>query len=324
VNQTKSIIKSIISFFKSPNNNTEVVSPKNFTESLFDVIRLIGIEVTISFILSIALTILLSLSKYDSSQHEITQFIKDNSWYSIIFFASIYAPITEEITFRLGLKYSPVRVGLSISFIIFFVLQVLDSYQVINLSNSLYSIKITNSFAQIVFMFSITILSGLLISLIFRVAKINEASKNTFKKIFPFLLFSSSIVFGIAHSTNYANLQSIWFLIPFLGIPQIVIGLFLGYIRTRYGFKWSVFTHSTHNTLAIVPTILLTFTSSNFQDAIYNTNKVSEQTLTSLLTTTDYLLILAVLLYFGLMLLAILVIWIQVLIELKKDKKWQD
>lgn len=84
--------------------------------------------------------------------------------------------------------------------------------------------------------------------------------KNTvglWKVIFPFILYLSSISFGLIHLANYENYHDIIWLAPLITFPQLFLGVVLGYTRIKYGFKWGFFLHMVHNALIIIPTVIL-------------------------------------------------------------------
>lgn len=70
---------------------------------------------------------------------------------------------------------------------------------------------------------------------------------------FTGIFYGSALVFGIVHLSNYLGLEGPWFLAPLLVVPQCVIGVFLGFIRLRYGFVWAIVSHSFHNLILTLP-----------------------------------------------------------------------
>lgn len=59
---------------------------------------------------------------------------------------------------------------------------------------------------------------------------------------FPMPIFwASALVFGMAHSFNFEAGAKPWLIL--LTLPQISAGIFLGYLRVRYGLRWSIAAH---------------------------------------------------------------------------------
>ncbi len=69
--------------------------------------------------------------------------------------------------------------------------------------------------------------------------------------------YVSALLFGAVHLSNFPNFSEIWYLAVFLISPQIVLGLFLGYIRVRFGLAWAMAFHSAYNGILAGPFLLL-------------------------------------------------------------------
>lgn len=73
---------------------------------------------------------------------------------------------------------------------------------------------------------------------------------------FRLVFFFSAIAFGYFHLPNYDLSISTILLSPFLVAPQIIAGLFLGYMRIRYNFMLAYFMHAIHNAFFISVSLL--------------------------------------------------------------------
>lgn len=65
---------------------------------------------------------------------------------------------------------------------------------------------------------------------------------------YRFIFYSTAILFGLLHIFNYSGITTsniVW--TPLLVIPQIIMGLLLGYLRVTYGFIYAVICHSLIN-----------------------------------------------------------------------------
>ncbi|MEO0337684.1 MAG: CPBP family glutamic-type intramembrane protease [Bacteroidota bacterium] len=80
-----------------------------------------------------------------------------------------------------------------------------------------------------------------------------QGIQNWWNRNYVYIFYAIAIAFGVVHATNFPEMNSwataIW--IPFLVLPQILIGLLLGFIRLRLGFWWAVLTHALHNFIFI-------------------------------------------------------------------------
>ena len=82
-----------------------------------------------------------------------------------------------------------------------------------------------------------------------------------FKKspYFKYAYYLSVFLFAIVHIFNFEGGQEIYYLAPLLIAPQLIAGFFLGYIRVKFGLKWSILLHASFNTILIGPMLLMKF-----------------------------------------------------------------
>ena len=76
-------------------------------------------------------------------------------------------------------------------------------------------------------------------------------------RYFPWIFYGLTLAFALVHLSNYPNLSEIWPLTLLLISPQLNIGVFLGFIRIRFGLLWAIFFHTAYNLLLLGPMILL-------------------------------------------------------------------
>ncbi|MDI9356645.1 MAG: CPBP family intramembrane metalloprotease [Chitinophagaceae bacterium] len=69
---------------------------------------------------------------------------------------------------------------------------------------------------------------------------------------YPIIFYLSTFVFAFVHVSNYELTDAILFLFPFIVLPQFIGGLFIGYIRVRYGLIMGFLLHSLNNTLFFI------------------------------------------------------------------------
>jgi len=80
--------------------------------------------------------------------------------------------------------------------------------------------------------------------LIFKVEKIHSYISKNIK----FFYYFSAISFGLMHLFNFSsNIYLILLFSVFLVGPQIVAGFILGFIRLKYGLKYSILFHMAVN-----------------------------------------------------------------------------
>ncbi len=76
-------------------------------------------------------------------------------------------------------------------------------------------------------------------------------------RYFALAFYGAALSFGFVHLSNFPNLSEIWFLAPNLISPQLVLGLFLGYIRVRFGLVWAMAFHGVYNGILAGPFLLM-------------------------------------------------------------------
>lgn len=81
--------------------------------------------------------------------------------------------------------------------------------------------------------------------------KAETALTSVWEKKYTYIFYFSAILFGIVHITNYKLSYTILLLSPILIAPQILVGLFIGFLRVRYGFVWGFLLHALHNAVFV-------------------------------------------------------------------------
>ena len=71
------------------------------------------------------------------------------------------------------------------------------------------------------------------------------------KPYFKFLFYISALLFGWVHIFNFEFTSSHFVFIPIITLPQIVLGLMLGYVRIIYGFWYGVLLHFLYNMIVV-------------------------------------------------------------------------
>ena len=76
-----------------------------------------------------------------------------------------------------------------------------------------------------------------------------RAPLTLFKKpvYFRISFYTFAVVFGFLHIINYEITLDIILFSPILIAPQLCIGLYLGFIRIRFGLLWSIALHAAYN-----------------------------------------------------------------------------
>jgi hypothetical protein len=70
--------------------------------------------------------------------------------------------------------------------------------------------------------------------------------QNFWRKHFTIIFHFIAILFGLTHLTNYENVTNYLFAIP-LVLSQLVSGYALGFVRLKFGLKYSILQHMAWN-----------------------------------------------------------------------------
>jgi membrane protease YdiL (CAAX protease family) len=80
--------------------------------------------------------------------------------------------------------------------------------------------------------------------------------ENKWANYYKVIFYLSALTFGLIHITNFEFSLKLLIFSPILTMPQILMGLLIGYMRMKFGFIWGLYLHSIHNLVLII--ILLT------------------------------------------------------------------
>ncbi len=73
---------------------------------------------------------------------------------------------------------------------------------------------------------------------------------------FRIVFYSLTFIFALMHLTNFRYSHSLLLFAPIVVLPQLIVGLFMGFLRVKHGFIWGFFLHALHNTIFMLPMLL--------------------------------------------------------------------
>ncbi|GER59123.1 CPBP family glutamic-type intramembrane protease [Patiriisocius marinus] len=149
---------------------------------------------------------------------------------------ALIAPILEELTFRLGLKFSKTNVLFFIAGITYIFLKI-----IIQLEWYICLIMV----AVITLLFSLVLKNKLL-------QKLKDFWKKNRLLLFYFLLFS----FTFLHITNFKLDNAILIYLPLLMLPHLLAGFVFSYARLKSGILLAICLHVLNNGLFALPLLL--------------------------------------------------------------------
>lgn len=297
----KSLLSLFFSYLKKPNYNIEQ-STKSIRGKVWDIICLWALISSAVVIFSLLTERLLLFFNFDYTDNAIFDIFEQTNIVSFALIAMIWAPISEEYVFRLALRYSPYRLGISLSFM-FWIFVDLFIYIFPKLERFLYTSlsKWQLILLWIVFIVSSSLLLGNFFSKKFKKEKVNA----WYKKQFPYIFYIVALLFAVFHIFNFNDLSKALYLLPLLIAPQFFAALMIGFVRMRYGFTWAIFSHFIYNSLLILPVIIFSYASpalTNFSDESITSvpSKLSNQDNLVVVLLATVLLILFLLIVFSL------------------------
>jgi hypothetical protein len=147
-----------------------------------------------------------------------------------LLYGILLAPIIEELLFRLLLVFN--KKNLVILIITTFALLV-------------YFIIGENILKTVLFL-----LLGVILMIVF---KYHDQCKVYFIRNFKLSFFLIAVIFAFLHFFNFLGVSPSNFLfLPLFIIPQVILGLILGYIRITYGLVYSIFFHVLVNSFVLI------------------------------------------------------------------------
>lgn len=84
------------------------------------------------------------------------------------------------------------------------------------------------------------------------IAKVEKYLSRLWAGKFALIFFSSALLFAYFHLSNYELTNTVLLLSPLLIAPQLITGLFLGYLRIKYNLMLGYFMHAIHNAFFIL------------------------------------------------------------------------
>ena len=217
------IYTDFIRFIKKP----ELSTPVSLKLRQIIVLFLKSIFLYFIFIL-ISVLFFVPLSLFDLIPELPKRQLSDSLWIIAV------APVIEEMVFRLPLKNFFTNIFISIA-ILFFV------FVKKNVGIPLAAI--------------IALLIILIPHIIKSKNKVEEKIKRFVSNYYTYFFYFITFLFGFLHLSNLTNLTASHYIVsPVIVLYQILLGLYLGYLRVRYktGIIYSILIHATFNSIPII------------------------------------------------------------------------
>ena len=233
---SKSLLGTYFQFLRSPSLTApSEVLPKSKARN--HILRLYSLHfLLLLIVLSVIFPVLKALGLENSS-------LMENEFENIpavflFLMVVVAAPLIEESIFRLPLRAFALNVLLSSSLVAILLASFLTSF-----------VEALSSWVPVLLL----MLIGLNLYLWLKRPRL-MVFRQFYDQHPRVIFYGLTLLFSALHITNYS--LKAWPLLPLLVLPQTIIGMLLGFVRLRYGFRWGIFTHGFHNGCLMSPFIL--------------------------------------------------------------------
>ena len=211
--------------------------PKIFLSVLF-------YEFTLSLSAGILISIFKSVNLIPTNSAQ--KFVNNSPIWIVFMIAVFFSPFVEELIFRLSLRLN-------------------EKYMHLNILILVGGLTFTIAHFFNVNFFKILIISlGMILFLFYLNNKglCNKFILGFWNRNFKYVFYFSVMSFGLLHINNYGKINnSLLLILPILILPQLITGLFCGYVRLKLGFSWGCLLHSVHNFILLIPSIMVALLS---------------------------------------------------------------
>jgi hypothetical protein len=160
--------------------------------------------------------------------------------------ALLSAPFFEELAYRWGLRFSPVRTAVSLGLIVFYWLPYGGTYS----TDSLLTVIREPGFYL---MLGMGLVVGGTAFALLQVDYFEHQVGQWWKRNFGVVFYVSALLFGLMHIFNVREITpTVVSLAFFITFQQILLGLFNGFVRMKYGFAQAVAQHALYNLVPVV------------------------------------------------------------------------
>lgn len=199
--------------------------------------------------------------------HAMSDMMDNMSLPFVFLMAVIVAPVLEELIFRFHLRYKPLMVLFILCSIVYMIyLMPGDISSDSKLTEGLLGLRNEHASSELINFFITSklvkvILTALVVFVLYLLVKRFRQSIDSFLDNFfgiPFYL--TVAIFAFVHIYNFELPSHMWFYGPLMVMPQVVIGLLLGYVRVRNGICHSILVHAMNNSIPMLIMVIAQYT----------------------------------------------------------------
>ncbi len=214
----------VLQFLKNP--RIDIRSEEAISQQLKEILLIFICTFTLVIVVVAPLMyVVLDLENIPNKLEEVSDMFTDLQFFLL---GVVAAPLGEELLFRFPLKY---RKG-----VLFILAAAVSAIVYLLASKFLLDQQAMVLGALMFFMYGLLIIT-------------NDFpwSEEKLRKVFPYVFYLTAALFGFAHVSNYSIDASMWYMTPLLVMPQLLLGLMLGFVRLRYGLWAAILMHAMNN-----------------------------------------------------------------------------
>ncbi|MEJ8801179.1 CPBP family intramembrane glutamic endopeptidase [Pontibacter sp. H249] len=225
LNQTAT---NVWSFIKHPADEPDTSISKS--GKLQVLLKVLLIDVLICTALAGLISLVEYLGLYSSESHAVSELMRNLPIWGILLVGVVVVPFFEELIFRFGLRF---RRGFIAAF--FAVLLLVAGVALFKFLPVWWAVGGT------------LVLALLMVLYLLKSNELGNYFEQSWARAYRIIFYAAAVIFGLIHLTNFEYSTAILLLAPILVAPQVVGGLFMGYMRVKYGFFWGYYLHAAHN-----------------------------------------------------------------------------
>ncbi|WP_224999794.1 type II CAAX prenyl endopeptidase Rce1 family protein [Cesiribacter sp. SM1] len=197
-------------------------------------LQLLMLSLLLSFGVLMLMGVLRDAGLVPELPHAMEDIMKQFPFLVVFLLAAVLMPALEELTFRLWLLYRPIYFHVSLWLIAFFLSTALTQAGFPLLGYGVFGVAALITILLLTFKDAA---QQLLVSL--------------YTNYYSLLFYGAAVIFALVHLINFQVSGRILLLAPLLVLPQLLLGLILGYTRVRLGLIWAIALHGVYNALVL-------------------------------------------------------------------------
>ncbi len=182
--------------------------------------------------------------------HAIEKMLEQINLWQMFGIAVILAPIMEEFIFRFHLRYPTLIRLYLLSSLIACVLLVYGFITYGPGAFRMENVSVLTSDTKMISLLATSILIAVA-SWYLMSRKQGITGQDLMVRYFPQVFYLSAAIFGLVHVSNFQLEPEQWYIAPLLVLPQLILAIYLGYVRVRNDIYHSIYVHALNNCIPI-------------------------------------------------------------------------